>query len=353
MENEHKYHAAGAVNPDYNVKKSGVRDLEYYIRGLTSGNKYVLSEAITLIESQRESKHLVAGLLLDWAFTHVAHPTIRIAVTGTPGVGKSTFIEAFGKMVKAKGHKLAILTIDPSSQVSKGSILGDKTRMAGLSQLPEVFIRPSASGNMLGGTAAQTKDAILLCEAAGFDIIIVETVGVGQSETEVNNMTDVSLLLLQPGAGDEMQGIKRGIMENADIIIINKADGPQADLATETQKDYSNAVQLFHHPMPDWRQPVLKVSSVTGSGLEEVWVTLMQYITLSKAHDVFNQKRKHQEGLWFKTQVMAKLEQIIFNNSMIRESYQKLLRDISNEAISTSAAINKMIRLISAELQNE
>lgn len=351
MGNDQSYHTSGAINPDFKVKKAGVRDLEYFIRGLEAGNKFVMSEAITLIESQIEDKSLIAGLLLDWAFKRSMQQTIRIAVTGTPGVGKSTFIEAFGKLVVNKGHKLSVLTIDPSSQQSKGSILGDKTRMAELSVSKDVFIRPSASGNILGGTAAYTKDAITICEAAGFDITIVETVGVGQSETEVNQMTDVSLLLLQPGAGDEIQGIKRGIMELADIFVINKADGQQTELASQTQKEYRNAVQLFHHTIPEWRQPVLKVSALSGDGLEKVWDALSEFIQISRSTGYYTQKRRQQEVRWFYRQIMQKTEQLIFSNKKIAEHFQKLHADVNGGAVGTPAAIRKMVHLINAEFQ--
>ncbi|MBK9255311.1 MAG: methylmalonyl Co-A mutase-associated GTPase MeaB [Saprospiraceae bacterium] len=356
MSQENSSHISSGFNPEYTPKRLGNKDLDYYINGLQNGNKYILSEAITLAESQNEQKKKMAALILDWAFetTHketILNQTIRIGITGTPGVGKSTFIETFGQFILSNGYRLAVLAIDPSSQQTKGSILGDKTRMESLSVSENVYIRPTPTGNTLGGTAAATKDAILLCEATGFNITIIETVGVGQSETEVNNMSDLSVLLLQPGAGDEIQGIKRGIVETADIFVINKSDGHHLELAKQTKASYTNALQLFHHPIAEWHQPVLLASALEGKGLEEVYDTIMLYLEESKKSGYFVQKRKQQESRWFSRQVIHLLEQYIFGNVLIRDTYNQLLNDISHSKISTSSALRKISRIIESELE--
>lgn len=350
MNPEEKYSISGPINPDFKFKKVSSRDLEYYIRGLEQHNKFVLSEAITLIESQNAQKSIKAAALMDWAFDHLPKDSLRIAVTGTPGVGKSTFIEAFGNLWVHHGHKLSVLAVDPSSQISGGSILGDKTRMTTLASNQEVFIRPSASGGTLGGTALHTKDAIMLCEAAGYTTSIVETVGVGQSETEVHHITDVSLLLVQPGAGDEIQGIKRGIMENADIIIINKADGPQLPLARETQKNYSNALRLFHHPVAGWSVPVVLVSSIDHTGMDEVIRHISDFISFGKNTGYFYTKRKTQEERWFVKQVQRLMEKWFFSNIHIKTHFEKLRQQLLDGKISTPAAIRKMNNIFEQEM---
>ena len=229
--------------------------LQDLIDGLSRGNRVFLSKAITLVESKRSDDRKLSAELID-KITGDNNQSLRIGITGVPGVGKSTFIEAFGKMLTGKGKKVAVLSIDPSSNRTRGSILGDKTRMDELSRDPNAYIRPSASGSSLGGVASSTREAILICEAAGFDVIIVETVGVGQSETVVKDMVDYFLLLMLAGGGDELQGIKRGIMEMADHILINKADNKNMEAAKRAKKEYANAVHLFPSNEAEWTVPV-------------------------------------------------------------------------------------------------
>ncbi|MDE1149182.1 MAG: methylmalonyl Co-A mutase-associated GTPase MeaB [Azospirillaceae bacterium] len=243
---------------------------------LLAGDRRALARAITLVESTRADHRARADALLARLLPHSGR-SVRVGITGVPGVGKSTFIEAFGLHVIGRGHKVAVLAIDPSSQRTGGSILGDKTRMEQLSREPEAFIRPSPAGSTLGGVARRTREAMLLCEAAGFDVIVVETVGVGQSETAVADMVDLFLLLLLPAGGDELQGLKKGIVELADLVVVNKADGDLIAQARHTVAEYRHALSLLRPSVPDWRVPVLSCSALTSQGVEGVWDTIGQF----------------------------------------------------------------------------
>lgn len=281
-------------------KKHILKPLEYYLDGLAESNRYILSECITLIESNNvEKKNLGYEIL-----THVTpvNTSIRIGLTGSPGVGKSTLLDNLGMKLIKQGHKVAILAVDPSSRFSKGSILGDKTRMESLVKEEKAYIRPTASGTYLGGTAANTREAIMLAEAAGYDIIIIETVGVGQSETQVSSLVDVFLLMILPGAGDDIQGIKRGIMELADIIFINKADGERKELADVSKKQLKSAVSLIQHKMEDWTPDVLIGSGLNDSGINLLMENLFGFIQHSKDAGYFNDNRTRQDILWFEDQ---------------------------------------------------
>lgn len=282
--------------------KKKKRDLAHFTEGLAAGNPFVLAEAITLAESTlEEDKQLSQQLFL--AIDNKTNKSLRIAVTGSPGAGKSTFIDYLGMFWVNQGEKVAVLTIDPSSLLSEGSILGDKTRMENLSVHKNAFVRPSASGHQLGGISSRTKESILLCEAAGYQKIIIETVGVGQNEIEVSDITDVNLFVLQPGAGDDLQGIKRGVLERVDICIVNKVDGALIIPAEETVRHYRQSLHYFHHALKDWMIPVHKVSALNRSGLEDVIDSLDAFVQKSKASGYFDQHRKSQEIRWFEKQV--------------------------------------------------
>jgi len=277
-------------------------ELEALAAQVISGNRRALSRAITLVESTRADHRQKAAQLLQ-VLTPRAGNSLRIGISGVPGAGKSTFIEAMGNRVLDRGHRLAVLAVDPSSSLSGGSILGDKTRMEMLSRRREAFIRPSPTSGNLGGVARRTRESMLLCEAAGFDVIFVETVGVGQSETAVSEITDLFLLLLLPGGGDDLQGIKRGIMELADMVLINKADGDMATAARHSAADYRSALTLIHPRTHGWRVPVMTCSALCGDGIGEVWEKIGGYRTNVTESGELDKRRATQAGSWMWTEI--------------------------------------------------
>jgi LAO/AO transport system kinase len=266
---------------------------------LLAHDRGALARAITLIESTREDHRREAEALIERVLPASGN-SIRLGISGSPGVGKSTFIEAFGQKIIAAGHKVAVLAVDPSSRRTGGSILGDKTRMQELSRAPEAFIRPSPSGGTLGGVARRTREAIVLCEAAGFDVILVETVGVGQSETTVADMTDLFCLLLSPAAGDDLQGIKKGVVELAELIVVNKADGPLLAAAQRTVGDYRAALRLIRPLTRSWKPEVLACSAITGEGLDLVWEAILRHQQALSASGEKQERRgaQAQAALW-------------------------------------------------------
>ena len=281
------------VNPNPVVRKRRKLSLDEYCQGILDGDRTILSRAITMIESSNPDHLALAQDIIERCLPHSGN-SLRIGITGVPGVGKSTFIEAFGKMLTGSGHKVAVLAIDPSSERTKGSILGDETRMEQLSVDPDAYIRPSPSGSTLGGVARKTRETIVLCEAAGFDVILVETVGVGQSETVVKSMVDFFLLLMLAGAGDELQGIKRGIMEMADGLVINKADGDNKPKAVAAQAQYRAALKLFPMNESGWTVPVEVCSALDGFAIDKVWDIIQQYVTQTRANGYFERNRTEQ-----------------------------------------------------------
>ena len=296
--------------------------LEAYEAGILSGNRVILGQAITLIESNLEEDRALATLLVQRILPKTGN-SIRIGVTGVPGVGKSTFIESFGKLVLDLGKKLAVLAVDPSSQLTKGSILGDKTRMEVLSTDKRAFIRPSPTGGALGGVGAKTREAILVCEAAGFEVILVETVGVGQSETEVKNMVDFFILLLLAGAGDELQGIKKGIMEMANALIIHKADGDTMEAARRAKTYCQTALHLFPSPENQWEPKVELASSLTGLGLGDIWKMVLQYESQMKESGFWEENRANQRLKWLEEWIHSLLSQAFQMNPEVRASLKK------------------------------
>jgi len=266
---------------------------------LLAGDRAALARAITLVESTREDHRRQAEALIEHVLPQSGR-SIRLGISGSPGVGKSTFIEAFGQTIIAQGHRVAVLAVDPSSRRTGGSILGDKTRMQELSRAPEAFIRPSPSGGTLGGVARRTREAIVLCEAAGFDVILVETVGVGQSETTVADMTDLFMLLLSPAGGDELQGIKKGVVELADLIVVNKADGDLLPTAQRTVADYRGALRLIRPLSPSWTPEVLAASSLSQDGVGAVWETVKRHQQILEASGEKHARRgeQAQTALW-------------------------------------------------------
>lgn len=295
----------------------------FYIEGVLAGNIPVLSRAITIIESTNPQHHKLAGEIIDGIISHTGH-SFRLGITGVPGVGKSTFIENFGKELLKHGHKVAVLAIDPSSNKSKGSILGDKTRMEFLSTQANVFIRPSPSAGSLGGVAKATYESILLCEAAGFDFIVVETVGVGQSEIAVSKMTDFFLLLMLAGAGDELQGIKRGIMEMADSILITKADGDNIQKAKIARAEYAHALHLFPPSESGWIPKVEICSSTEHTGIEGIYKLLQSYQLHVKTKGYFSHKRKQQQLDILKETLNNEIIQAFYEKQNLKAELDKL-----------------------------
>lgn len=285
---------------------------DYYITGIRSGDRLVLSRAITLVESQLESDQALALQVLEDVLPQTGN-TVRIGITGVPGVGKSTFIEAFGKHLTSLGKKVAVLAIDPSSQRSHGSILGDKTRMESLSMDPLAYIRPSPSGGSAGGVANKTRETMLLCEAAGFEVVLIETVGVGQSETVVHGMVDFFLLLMLAGAGDELQGLKRGIMELADAIAITKADGDNAAAADRARVEYQNALHLFPPAPSQWTPPVLTCSALKNQGIADLWQRILDHQALLTGNGFRDQNRQRQNLDWLHRSIRQQLETRFYN----------------------------------------
>ncbi|WP_047414814.1 methylmalonyl Co-A mutase-associated GTPase MeaB [Cellulophaga sp. Hel_I_12] len=312
------------------------------IEGITKGNKTALSRAITLIESKNQTHHQKANTIID-ACLQIKKNTLRIGITGVPGVGKSTFIEVFGMYLSSLGKKVAVLAVDPTSTLSKGSILGDKTRMEALVKNETAFIRPSPSGESLGGVARKTRESIVLCEAAGFDIILIETVGVGQSETAVHSMVDFFLLLKLAGAGDELQGIKRGIMEMADLIAINKADGENKQAANIAKVEFNRALHLYPPKDNGWTPQVLQCSALENTGIEEIWQTIQGYLNETKAF--FNEKRKQQNKYWLLQTIDDQLKTNFYRNEKVTSELSLLTEKVMNNKISPFIAAEQLLRM--------
>lgn len=310
------------------------------VNGILKGDKTALSRAITLVESTNPAHLEKANDVINQCLPH-ADKSLRIGITGVPGVGKSTFIEAFGKHLTSLGRKVAVLAVDPSSSLSHGSILGDKTRMEELVKDENAYIRPSASGDTLGGVARKTREAIILCEACGFDTIIIETVGVGQSETAVHSMVDFFLLLKISGAGDELQGIKRGIMEMADLIVINKADGDNIKRARLAKTEFNRALHLFPAKNSGWQPTVTTCSAVTHDGIPEVWKTINDYFDLTKENNYFNFHRSEQNSYWLTETINEQLKNNFYSRKDIADLLEQNKKAVQNSEISpfTAASI--------------
>jgi LAO/AO transport system kinase len=307
-----------------------------------AGDRKALGRAITLVESTREEDRGRAVEMLE-SLMEATGDSTRVGVSGAPGVGKSTFIDSLGCHLIDRGHRVAVLAIDPSSTVSGGSILGDKTRMERLARQPDAFVRPSPAGRALGGVARRTREAILLCEAAGFDIILVETVGVGQSETMVADMTDVFLLLLAPGGGDELQGIKRGIIELADVVAVNKTDGELESAARQTAADYCLALSLMRARAPGWKVPVEACSALTGWGVPEVWDRVERYAAALRSTGELAKRRTEQAqvGLWSET--TQELERALRGDSRVRAELPGLERAVAEGRLLPISAARRLL----------
>lgn len=314
-----------------------------FIEGILSGNRMLLSRAITLVESTKRDHHEMAQDIIEGCLPHAGN-SIRIGITGVPGVGKSTFIEAFGNyIIEKENRSLAVLAVDPSSSRTKGSILGDKTRMDTLSNNPKAYIRPTPTSGSLGGVAQSTRETITLCEAAGFDTILIETVGVGQSETAVHSMVDFFLLLMLAGAGDELQGIKRGIMEMADSIAINKSDSGNEEAAKRAKSEFKNALHLFPPTDSGWIPKVTTCSAYHNKGIDEVWSIIDEFIHHTKTKGFFDAKRKQQAVYWLEESINQELHRKFYENKELNTMLQTFREQVQNGEVSTQKAANLLI----------
>ncbi len=318
------------------------QDPEFYVEGVLAGNRRILAKTITLVESTRAEHQTLAMEILDRLIPHTGN-AVRLGITGVPGVGKSTFIEAFGMQRIAEGRRLAVLAVDPSSTRSGGSILADKTRMERLSIEKDAFIRPSPSGGTLGGVTRKTRETMLVCEAAGFDLIIVETVGVGQSETAVASMVDFFLVLMIAGAGDELQGIKKGVIELADAVVINKADGDNRQRAELARRQYENALHLLVPASSNWRVPVMTCSAKTGDGLAAVWDTVVDHHARLTASRELEAKRRDQALAWMWSLIEEGLRTRFRQHPEIGRLLPRIQRDVAAGRLSATQAAHRLL----------
>ncbi|AEV32491.1 LAO/AO transport system ATPase [Owenweeksia hongkongensis DSM 17368] len=331
------------INPNFKKFKSAeLPSADWLLGELSKGNRAALSRALTLVESKSQKHRKVAEELIHKALP-LSGNSVRIGITGVPGVGKSTFIEAFGTYLTSIGKKVAVLAIDPSSTKNRGSILGDKTRMNELSQNEMAFIRPSPSAGSLGGVARKTRESILLCEAAGYDVIIVETVGVGQSETAVKSMVDFFMLLMLAGAGDELQGIKRGIMEMADLLIINKADGNNARNAKRASGEYKRALHLFPANDNEWIPRVSVASAIEKTGMSDAWEVITEFENQQKNKGYFKTTRQEQALKWFEESIGELLLEKFNRNPEAQENLQQLKEKVRSEKLEPFNAANQAV----------
>jgi LAO/AO transport system kinase len=308
-----------------------------------SGDRRSLAKAITLVESTRSDDREQALQLLDSVIDSAPGSAIRVGISGTPGVGKSTFIEALGLMLVGRGLKVAVLAVDPSSSRHGGSILGDKTRMPGLAAHPSAFIRPSPSGGTLGGVARRTREAMLLCEAAGFDVVLVETVGVGQSEIAVANLTDVFVLLMAPAGGDELQGVKRGIMELADLLVVNKADGALLPIANATLADYSSALRLLRPRTTAWTPCALTVSALIRTGIDELWQRIEEYRDAMQSSGHWEARRLEQNSTWLWDELQERVIDAFRSDTAVSAALHAAESDVRSGRRSPGAAAAALI----------
>jgi len=312
------------INPHISRKKRAYRPIADYLEGLQKGDRFALSEVLTIIENNNPATQLLRDELLGSITAADSAGSLRIGMTGSPGAGKSTLIEQLGQHYLSQGKKVAVLAIDPSSIRTEGSILGDKTRMPMLSNHENAFVRPTASATHLGGVSKTTQESIAICEKAGYNVIIIESVGVGQSEVELAALVDIYGVVLLPGGGDDVQGIKRGIIEMADFLVINKADGDRAALAKQSQRDFAGSVALFPHDLPEWKTPVLTASALLAEGITDIATTISDFITIGKKGSYFINRRKAQEANYLRQQVKL----------LVTNKVESLLQQIKNSAPS-------------------
>ena len=327
-----------------NISNTRTLNQKNLLNNILNGDTVSLSRAITLIESKKNSDRKLANNILKECLSKNKTTSIRIGITGVPGVGKSTFIEALGTYLSKLEKKVAVLAVDPSSSITRGSILGDKTRMKNLVKDPNVYIRPSPAGNELGGVSNKTRESIILCESAGYDIILIETVGVGQSETSVYEMVDYFLLLKLAGAGDELQGIKRGIIEMADSIIINKSDGDNISAANQAQSEFSLALSLYPVKLSKWKPKVTTCSSINNNGIEEIWKDICDYFKLTKKNGYFLKNRNNQKRNWLMQTINNRIQDDFYNDSKTVIEIDNQIELLKKNKTTVLAAAEKIIK---------
>jgi LAO/AO transport system kinase len=326
--------------------------VDEYVAGVRRGDRSILARAITLIESNAPAHMALAQEVLRALLPHTGG-SLRVGITGVPGVGKSTFIEALGTMLCERGHRTAVLAVDPSSSISRGSILGDKTRMERLSRHPNAYIRPSPTGGSLGGVARKSRETLLLCEAAGFDIVLVETVGVGQSEIAVRGMVDFFLLLMLAGAGDELQGIKKGIIELADALLITKADGDNRTRALAAQAEYTHALRYLTPATEGWRPRAYICSAQTGEGIAEIWREIERFRDETTASGVFAARRRDQARDWVYTLIEDHLRSRFFGHPVVQERLPAIEQAVVEGTLPVTTAVQTLIQAFESALQGE
>ena len=343
----------GNINPRLSERKGTKENLEVhdYLEGIRRGDRMLLSRAITLVESKLKKHQKLAQSIIEGSLPFSGN-AFRIGITGSPGVGKSSFIEAMGQYIIRQDRKLAVLAIDPSSQISHGSILGDKTRMGVLANKKQAYIRPSPAGDSLGGVARKTRETIILCEAAGYDTILIETVGVGQSEIAAHSMVDFFLLLLLPGAGDELQGIKRGIVEMADLIAVNKADGERKRLAQKARQAYQNALHLFPAKDSQWTPKAVTSSAIESEGMEQIWKLMLEYREATKKTGYFEQRRSEQATYWLNDTIDRKLKQIFNQSPTVKETQHNIHKLVTEGNMSPFQGAEILLHKFIADRKN-
>lgn len=332
--------------PKENLRRVPLRkkmSVEEYVEGVKKGDRMILAKAITLIESNAPRDFDKAQQVLQALLPRTGH-SLRIGITGVPGAGKSTFIEAFGQLLCRQGYKVAVLAVDPTSSITGGSILGDKTRMQKLSREPNCFIRPSPSGGTLGGVARKSRETMMLCEAAGCDVILVETVGVGQSETTVRSMVDFFMLVVLTGAGDDLQGIKKGIMELADAIVVNKADGDNLERAKVTQGEYERMVEFIRPATEGWKTHAYRCSALKKTGLLELWAVMREFEKVTKQSGVFENRRQRQIIAWVKTMIDEHLHNLFYEDPVIKGRLPEVRAAVLAGVVSPSQAVAELIK---------